>query len=136
MNMATKKNVFHEYLQEWLVARDNRNKRAKIPRQICFVTKIHPKSIPRSFKRVHMYNSGLGERRGRPEYCTPGVTVALKELWDIAGERCGENPRPMIPDHVIAFKRDSVWKYGDEVKGKLFAMGEEGCETYWVKTSQ
>ena len=122
--MATKKNIFQEHLTEWLKARGNRKKRAEITRHICFVTKIHPKSVSRSFKRVQMYDGGIGEQRGRPEYYTPDVIFALKELWDMAGEPCGGNLHPMIPEYIVALRRDNLWKHGDIATGKLLAMSE------------
>ena len=99
--MATKKNIFKEHLTEWLKARGNRKKRAEITRHICFVTKIHPKSVSRSFKRVQMYDGGIGEQRGRPEYYTPDVIFALKELWDMAGETRGGKFHPLIPQYIL-----------------------------------
>lgn len=85
---------------------------------------MHPKSIPRSFKRIQMHDSTIGEKRGRRTYYTPDVTAALKELWDMAGEPCGENLHPMIAEYVTILKRDNLWKHSDETTHKLSAMSE------------
>lgn len=71
-----------------------------------------------------MRDESLSENRGRPEYYTPDVTAALKELWDMVGEPCGENFHPLIVDYVKVLERDGYWKHGDEVTGKLLAMSE------------
>ena len=124
MNMATKKSIFEEHLKAWLTARGDKKKRGEIIRHVCFTAKVHPKSVPRSFKRAQMKDRRIPEQRGRNAYYTPDVTAALKELWDAAGEPCGENLHALVPEYVRILERDGMWRHGDETTGKLLAMSE------------
>lgn len=122
MTMETKKNIFREHLGQWLAARDDKKKRGEIIRHICFVVGAHPKSIPRSFRRVQMRDPAREEQRGRKTEYTPDVIAALKNVWETASESCGENLHPMIPEYVHILKRDGMWKHGKEATEKLLAM--------------
>ena len=122
MTMETKKNIFKEHLSEWLGAKGNKKKRGEIARNICFVAKVHPKSVPRSFRRVQMHDSGIPERRGRRVIYGPDVTVALKDIWEAASEPCGENLHGQIAEYVAILRRDRMWHHGEEATEKLLRM--------------
>lgn len=122
MTMATKKSIFEEHLKEWLAAKGNKKKRGTMVQHLCFVTGVHPKSVPRSFRRVQMRGPGTLECRGRTTYYTPDVLAALKNIWEIAGESCGENLHPMIAEYVRILTRDGAWKHGKETTAKLLVM--------------
>jgi len=62
------------------------------------------------------------EARGRPVYYTPDVTAALKEIWTLSGELCGDNLAGLLVPCVTALTRSSQWTYSDETTGKLLAM--------------
>lgn len=120
--MTTKNSIYEEHLSEWLKAGNDKKKRGEIVRNICFVAGVHPKSVPRSFRRIQMKRSGDAERRGRKPVFTPDVTAALKEVWDAASEPCAENLHGVLADYVQTFARDKVWKHGTEATTKLLAM--------------
>jgi len=120
--MATKNDIFREHLQKWLKAKGSKKKRGEMVRNLCFVTGMHPKSIPRSFRRAQMYDAGILERRGRKTIYTPDITAALKEIWETASEPCGENLHAVIGEYVSILKRDGQWSYGDSVTKKLLEM--------------
>ena len=122
MNMTTKNNIYQEHLKGWLQAKRDKKKRSAIIKHICFVAGVHPKSVPRSFKRLQMKNGSIEEKRGRREYYTPDVIFALKEVWDIAGEPCGENLFGVITDYVKILTRDQVWKHRSDTTNKLLKM--------------
>ena len=122
MNMTTKNNIFEEHLKQWLGAKKDKKKRGEIAKHVCFVTGVHPKSVPRSFRRIQMRRYGKEERRGREEYYTPDVIAALKYIWDIASEPCAENLHGVISDYVRILTRDKLWKHRDEATIKLLAM--------------
>lgn len=122
MTMETKKNILKEHLAVWLKAKGDKRKRGEIIRHICFVTGIHPKSVPRSFMRAQMHDSAIGERRGRKTYYTPDVIAALKEVWEIASEPCGENLHAVIAEYADILIRDGVWNHSEEATKKLLAM--------------
>lgn len=120
--METKKNIFREHLGAWLKARGDRKKRGEIIRHVCFVTGVHPKSVPRSFRRVQMRDSAGEKRRGRKTRYTPDVTAALKEVWEAASEQCGENLHSQIAEYVRILIRDGMWRHGVEATAKLLSM--------------
>lgn len=120
--METKKNIFKEHLGAWLKAKNNKKQRGEIIRHICFVAGVHPKSVPRAFRRVQLHDQATRERRGRGRYYTPDAIAALKEVWEAASESCGENLHPLIPEYVNIFKRDSMWQHDEEATAKLLRM--------------
>lgn len=124
MNMTTKKNIFREHLAEWLSARGDKKKRGEMVKEISRVAKVHKKSVPRSFRRIQMHDSSVAERRGRATYYTADVTAALKEIWEIAHEPCGELLHALIVEYIRILQRDGQWKYEDYTTDKLLFVSE------------
>jgi len=122
MNMVTKTSIFEAHLERWLTARKNKKERGKIIKHICFVAGVNPKSIPRSFKRIQLRDPSRGEGRGRRRYYTHEVIAALKQVWEVASEPCGDNLHAMIPEYVRTLERDGVWKHSEEATQKLLQM--------------
>ena len=122
MTMTTKNDIYNEHLRKWLDARQDKKARGEIIKHICFVTGVHPKSIPRSFRRLQMRTSGQTEQRGRKEYYTPDVIAALKYVWDTASEPCAENLHGVLVDYVRILIRDKSWDYREDTTAKLLAM--------------
>jgi len=122
MNMTTKNNIYREHLRPWLQAKADKKKRGEIVKHICFVAGVHPKSVPRSFKRVQMRSSFEEEKRGRKQYYTPDVVAALKDVWDTASEPCAENLHGVLADYVRILTRDKVWNHSGEATAKLLTM--------------
>jgi len=120
MNMTTKTDIFKRYLGEYLKVKKER--KGEIIKHINDVVGLHPKSIIRRFCVLQKKHPLDTETRGRPAYYTPDVTAALKELWDMSGELCGDNLAGLIPDYIRALTRDKQWTYGDETTGKLLSM--------------
>ena len=122
--MAIKQSIFKEHLTEWLAIGGDRKKRCEMVREISQIAKIHKKSVPRSFRRVQMHDLCIPERRGRSIYYTADVSAALKELWEIAHEPCGELLHALIDEYVHILTRDSQWKHSDVATRKLLSMSE------------
>ena len=122
MNMTTENNIYSEHLAEWLKAKKDKKKRGEIVHNICFVAGVHPKSVPRSFRRIQMRRPGNAERRGRKTVFTPDVVAALKDVWDVASEPCAENLHGVLADYVRIMARDKVWKHPEQTTAKLLAM--------------
>ena len=120
--METKKNIFREHLAVWLSAKGDKKKRGEIIRHICFIVGVHPKSVPRAFRRIQMRDPGIQERRGRKTVYTPDVIAALKEVWEVGSGSCGENLHPMIPEYVAILQRDCLWTHGEKATEKLLRM--------------
>ena len=124
MTMATKKTIFEEHLPAWLNARGNKKKRGEITAHLCFVTGLHRNSVPRKFKALQMRDSCQEGKRGRAVYYGADVTIALREIWEVGDEACGELLYPQIGEYIEVLKRDGLWKYGNETTAKLQTMSE------------
>lgn len=122
MMMATKNDIFERYKNEYWKARKAR--KSEILDHVVDVVGMHRKAANRKFRRLRLKDSSIPERRGRSLYYTADAVAVLKEIWDAAGEPCGENFHPLIPEYVQILKRDSMWSHGDEATGKLLAMSE------------
>lgn len=122
MNMITKNSIYDEHLRAWLHAHGDKKARAEIIKHICFVAHVHPKSVARSFKRIQMRRRGETEGRGRKEYFTPDVIIALKEVWSMASEPCAENLHGVVSEYVRILIRDGDWHHSPEATTKLLSM--------------
>ena len=120
MNMTTKQDIFKRYVAEYLKA--TKQRKGEIINHINDVAGLHPKSIIRRFHKLQKKHPLDTEKRGRPVYYTPDVTAALKELWSMSGELCGDNMAGLIPEYVRSLIRDRQWTYSDETTGKLLSM--------------
>lgn len=120
--MTTKNDIYREHLKEWLLAKKDKKKRGEIIKHICFVTKVHPKSVPRSFRRLQLRGSDQAEKRGRKVCYTLDVVAALKNVWNMASEPCGENLYGILGEYVRILTRDGDWDYGEQVTAKLLNM--------------
>ena len=100
---------------------------------ICYVAGVHPKSVPRSFRRIQMRRIGTKERRGRKTVYTPDVIAALKDVWDTASEPCAENLHGILADYIRILKRDYLWKHSPEATTKLLAMSLGAMKKRTVK---
>lgn len=122
--MATKQDILKTHLKAWMKAKGNRKLRAEMNRSVCFVTGMHPKSVPRAFKRVQMKEKGGGRRVGRPVVFGLDVNAALFDIWETANYPCGEILHPVIPEYVSILLRDGQWKHGKETTKKLLLAKE------------
>lgn len=124
MNMTTKKNIFEEHLPAWLKARGNRTQRGEITKHLCFVTGMHRNSVPRKFKALQLRDSSRPDRRGRTVQYGPDVTSALRDVWAVGDEACGELLHPQVGEYIDTLIRDQLWDHGDEATTKLRTMSE------------
>lgn len=122
MTMATKRSIFKEHLAEWLAAKGDRKKRGEMIKEISHIASVHPKSVPRSFRRVQMTDSSAVERRGRRIVYGADVTAALKDIFEAASGLCAENLHSQIAEYVLIFKRDRMWNHEEEATVKLLQM--------------
>jgi len=127
MKMETKQEVFNRYKDEYYKAKsfkEGRSRQTEILDIVESVTKMGRKSIIRAFNRIQMKDPYKSDNRGRLVYYTGDVTVALKCIWEVGGEVCGELLHPVFKEYVSILKRDNMWKYGDIATGKLLSMSE------------
>ena len=123
--METKQAVFERYKEEYFKARKQPGKRktlTSIIDTIISVTGLSRKAVIRTFHRLQMRDPAHSEVRGRHVYYTPDTTAALKDIWEVGSEVCGELLHPMVAEYVSILDRDNMWKHGDIATGKLLAM--------------
>ena len=123
MVMATKKDILATHLKQWLDCK-TRKERAKMTAYIAFVAGMHPKSVPRAFRREQMRHLGKTEGRGRHVVYGTDVTAALKDIWDTANRPCGEILYPIISEYVNILRRDGMWNHAPSTTEKLLTMSE------------
>ena len=120
MTMKTKTDIFKEYLEAYL--KGGKEQKSLLLNHVCFVTKMHRKASIRKFSTLQLCDPYRQEARGRSEYYGPDVTCALKDVWEIGNEVCGELLFPMINEYIDILVRDKKWKHGDDATSKLRAM--------------
>jgi len=128
MNMATKQNIFEEKKREYW--RANRKRKGEILHAVVEVTGLTRKGAIRRFLRMQRQDPCISERRGRPRYYTTDVVAALKDVWEIGNEPCGENLHPMINEYIDTQIRAGAWHHSDEATAKLRAMSLGSVKAY------
>lgn len=107
MNMAHKKGVFEEKTKEYWGA--DKDRKGEILDSVTEVSGLGRKGAIRRFRRMQVRGYAHGEARGRPRYYTPDVIAALRDVWDIGSEACGENLHPMIPEYIDTEITAETW---------------------------
>lgn len=121
MTMATKKELFREVLKRYLKAPNFQKK--IILDELLASSGMHRKSIIRALRREQ--NRDPWKKRGkvgRPLLYGPGVTFALKEIWNISGELCAERLQPILPEYLGILLRDEMWVHDGISTDKLRTM--------------
>jgi hypothetical protein len=122
MTMTTKLAIFDEYKYRYFKA--SKGEKRDILNHICFVTKIHRKAAIRKFSSLQFEDPLTKGVRGRKTIYTFDTTLALKKLWGLASECCGELLFPMIPEYIFKLKSCNEWSFNDETTNKLLLMKE------------
>lgn len=122
MTMGTKNEIFDEHKTVYFKA--GKAEKGVILSHICAVTGMARKAAIRKFRLLQRRDPAHEEGRGRSLYYTHDVTAALKDIWEAAGECCGELLHPVLPDYVDILVRDRMWTHGSEATKKLREMSE------------
>jgi len=125
--METINEVFSRYLPEYLKA--SKSRKQAILDTVCELTGFHRKSATRKFKVLQMRSASVEDKRGRPVLYTPDVIVALKEVWTVGSEVCGELLHPMVDEYVNILKRDKMWHHRPNTTKLLLQMSEGTIKT-------
>lgn len=128
MNMAHKHGVFEEKKNTYWAG--DKKCKGEILKAVVLVSGLTRKGAIKRFRRMQGRESGAEETRGRPRYYTPDVIAALREVWEMGAESCGENLHPMISEYVEIQIREQSWKHSDEATGKLRAMSLGSVKVY------
>jgi hypothetical protein len=128
MNMAHKQGVFEEKLAAYLKA--DKEHKTEILNAVVLVSGLTRKGAIKRFRAMLLRSSGTQERRGRPRIYTNDVIAALKEVWEIGSEACGENLHPMVGEYIDSQIRTKDWPYGAEVTEKLRRVSLGSMKVY------
>lgn len=128
MNMAHKQGVFEEKKEEYWKA--DKKRRGEILDSVVEVTGLTRKGAIKRFRRLQKKDPAHQETRGRPVYFTPDVIAALKEVWEIGSEACGENLHPLIGEYVDIQIREKKWGHDEVVTFKLRKMSRASVKKY------
>jgi hypothetical protein len=128
MNMEHKKGVFEEKRQEYWKA--GKRRKGAILNSVVDVTGLTRKACIKRFRKMQMLSRGEREKRGRPVYFTPNCIAALKEVWEIGSEACGENLHPQIGEYIDIQIRARTWRHDDVATHKLRMMSVGSVKKY------
>jgi len=124
MNMITKQDIFKSHLAKWLACQGDRKKRGEMTKAISSIAKVHPKSVPRSFKRAQMRDESSKGKRGRKIYYGKDIDAALYDVWEAASRPCGELLHSMIEEYIKACRQANRWQHSLNATSKLLEMSE------------
>ena len=75
------------------------------------------------------------EKRGRKIIYSIDVTLALKNVWELSGEICGELLHPMIGEYVDNLKRQTKWIYNEIITSQLLKISQSTVKRRLSKMS-
>lgn len=128
MNMAHKQGVFEEKLEAYL--RGDKKRKGEILKSVVEVTGLKRKACIKRFRAMQMRDPCTQEKRGRPVYFTPDVIAALKEIWEIGSESCGENLHSQINEYIDIQIGEKKWKHDEVATFKLRRMSVGSVKKY------
>jgi len=128
MNMAHKQGVFEEKAKEYWGA--DKKRKSEVLDAIVEVSGLTRKGAIKRLSRMQMRDPCHEEARGRPRYYTPDVIAALKEVWDIGSESCGENLHSQIGEYIDTQIRGNAWVHDEAATGKLRKMSLGSVKQY------
>ena len=128
MNMAHKQGVFEEKLEAYL--QGGKKRKGEILDSVVEVTGLRRKACIKRFRTMQTRDPCHTEPRGRPVYFTPDCTAALKDVWEIGSESCGENLHPQIGEYIDIQLKARKWKHDEIATHKLRTMSLGSVKKY------
>lgn len=120
MTMTTKQDIINTHRPAYL--KGNKAEKGQILEVIATTTGLQRKAIIQRFRRLSAQPRGSGKRRGRRRLYGSDVTLALREVWEVENEICGERLHPQIPECVRVLIRDQMWEHGALTTQQLLEM--------------
>ena len=128
MNMAHKLGVFEEKAREYYKA--DKKRKGELLKAVAEVTGLTQKGCIKRFRRMQVRDPLVIARRGRPVRFTPDCVAALKEVWEIGSEACGENLHPQIGEYIDIQIREKRWRHPDTATALLRSMSMGSVKEY------
>src|SRR3989338_7807380 len=120
MNMATKHGIFSEHLSAYCAG--SKDEKSRILDAVCKVSGMDRKAAIRRFAVLSKRPAWWRDYRGGRLVYGADVTVALKDVWDIASGICAERLHGNIAEWVRVLVRDGMWRHGKETTALLLRM--------------
>ena len=128
MNMAHKRGVFEEKKEAYWKA--DKKRRGEMLDSVVEVTGLTRKACIKRFRRLRTNDPTHSETRGRPRYYTRDCIAALKNVWEMGSEACGENLHPQIGEYIDIQIREKRWKHDEVATWKLRKMSRASVKVY------
>jgi hypothetical protein len=128
MHMAHKQILIKEKREAYW--KGNKKKKGEILDAVVEITGMTRKGVIKCFRRQQTRDPCQEETRGRPVIYTPDCIAALKELWEMSSESCGENLHPLINEYIAIQIREKDWKHSSEATEKLRKMSLGSVKKY------
>jgi hypothetical protein len=128
MNMAHKEGVFGEKFGAYCAG--DKQRKGEILDAVTEVSGLTRKGAIKRFGVMQKRDPAHQEARGRPRYYTPDAIAALKEVWDIGSEACGENLHSQIGEYIDSQIREKAWGHDEVATFKLRKMSLGSVKVY------
>lgn len=128
MNMQHKRGVFEEKCEEYW--KTEKKRKGAILSSLTEVTGLSRKACIKRLRSLQLRDPGIVKRRGRPRYYTPDAIAALRDVWEIGSEACGENLHPQIREYLDIAIREKEWKHSEPATSKLRRMSLGSVKHY------
>lgn len=128
MNMEHKHGVFDEKKEEYW--RGDKIRKGEILKSTVEITGLTRKACIKRFRRLQKRRLCAQEERGRPVYYTPDCIAALKEVWEIGSEACGENLHSQIGEYIDIQIKEKKWSHDEVATHKLRKMSAGSVKKY------
>ena len=122
--METRKEVLRAHLEEYLKA--TRKEKGVILDRLTKTLQLRRKAVIQGFSRMRKRDPWRSppKKRGRKTLYGPEVVSALRTVWEVSEEICGELLHPIVPEYISVLKRDKLWKHGKSATVLLLKMSE------------
>jgi hypothetical protein len=110
--MATKQEVLKDKLADYLSA--DKAGKGKILAELESTIHMHRQAIIRRLNVLAVRDPAWEKKHsGRKEQYGPRVTMALKEIWELADHICAERLHPQIREYITVLRRCKDWKHSE-----------------------
>ena len=120
MTMATKQDIFRTHCASY--RHGSKHERGEILSAVCRVTGITRKGATRHFNILLRRSSDWEDQRGGRVRYGPDATVALKDIWKLAGCICAERLHGRVALYVQQLEKARRWEHAAETTALLCVM--------------
>lgn len=120
MNMATKNTIYQEHINAY--RHGSKAERSAILDAVCRVVGLARKSAIRRFHTLLVRSPYWHDRRSGQVRYGQDVTVALKDIWELAGRICAERLHGKVGEYIKQSELANRWPHDSETGALLLRM--------------